>query len=52
MAEPKKQDQEQATDEPKQSYFLPDYMVTVVATSMDEAISIAKKQSKKDEGGK
>lgn len=49
MADAKKQDQDTTV---KQSYYLPDYGISVVASSPDEAIEIAKSKVKKDEGDK
>ena len=49
MADAKKQDQDTTV---KQSYYLPDYGISVVASSSDEAIEIAKSKVKKDEGDK
>lgn len=52
MANAKKQDTTVDTDEVLQNFWLPEYGISVKAATIDEAISIAKEQTKKDEGDK
>lgn len=52
MADAKKQDTTADTAEVLQNFWLPDYGVSVKAANIDEAIKLAEKQTKKDEGDK